>query len=138
MAVTTWLADKSFLVRLGAGNIWDPDHWNNAIDRGLVRITTLTLLEIGVSARGGNDHELLLELPPVSLMPIEYLSPKIEKRALEVQRMLAYDGGKHRAPSIPDLLIAATAEIRGFTVLADDKDFDLISEKTGQPVERPR
>lgn len=138
MAVTTWLADKSFLVRLGAGNIWDSEHWNNVIDRGLVHISTLTLLEIGVSARGGSDHELLLELPPVSLMPVEYLSPKIEKRALEVQRMLAYDGGKHRAPSIPDLLIAATAEIRGFTVLADDKDFDLIAEKTGQPVEKPR
>ena len=32
--------------------------------------------------------------------------------------------GQHRAPSIPDLLIAATAEIRGRSVLHVDKDFE--------------
>jgi predicted nucleic acid-binding protein len=40
-----------------------------------------------------------------------------------------------RAPSIPDLLIAATAEKAGLTVLAVDKDFDLIVSVTGQPIE---
>ena len=39
------------------------------------------------------------------------------------------------APSIPDLLIAATAEKAGLTVLAVHKAFDLIAEITGQPVE---
>ncbi|MBL3753143.1 VapC toxin family PIN domain ribonuclease, partial [Mycobacteroides abscessus subsp. massiliense] len=48
------------------------------------------------------------------------------------------DRGKHRAPSIPDLLVAATAEIANLTVLALDKDFELIAEITGQPIERPR
>ncbi|WP_435830595.1 hypothetical protein [Polymorphospora rubra] len=33
------------------------------------------------------------------------------------------------------LLIAATAEKTGLTVLAVDKDFDLIAALTGQPVE---
>ena len=37
--------------------------------------------------------------------------------------------------SISDLLIAATAEKAGLTVLAVDKDFDLIAEVTGQSVE---
>lgn len=58
----------------------------------------------------------------------------MEDRAFEVQMLLA-DRGLHRAPSIPDLLIAATAEKAGFTVLAVNKDFALISEITGQPVE---
>ncbi len=49
--------------------------------------------------------------------------------------MLLADRGRHRAPSIPDLLIAATAEKAGRTVLAVDKDFDLIAEVTGQGVE---
>ena len=49
---------------------------------------------------------------------------------------LLADRGQHRAPSIPDLLIAATAELAGFTVLHHDKDFDLIAELTGQPLER--
>ena len=50
--------------------------------------------------------------------------------------MLLADIGKHRAPSIPDLLIAATAELVGLTVLHVDKDFDVISELTGQPTHR--
>lgn len=42
------------------------------------------------------------------------------------------------APSIPDLLVAATAEISGLTVLALDKDFELIAQILGQPIERLR
>ena len=68
-------------------------------------------------------------------MPVEYLTPTMEQRAVEVQMLLA-DLGHHRAPSIPDLLAAATAERAGFTVLHLDKDFELIAEITGQPVER--
>ena len=52
-------------------------------------------------------------------------------------RLLA-DRGQHRGPAIPDLLVAATAEIANLTVLALDKDFDLIASITGQPVERLR
>ncbi|HEY2296151.1 MAG TPA: PIN domain-containing protein [Jatrophihabitans sp.] len=63
-----------------------------------------------------------------------HLSPAMEDRAVEVQMLLA-DRGRHRAPSIPDLLIAATAEKSGMTVLAVDKDFDLIATITGQAVE---
>ena len=43
-------------------------------------------------------------------MPVENLTPAIEARAVEIQRLLA-DRSQHRAPSIPDLLIAATAEV---------------------------
>jgi len=46
------------------------------------------------------------------------------------------DRGRHRAPSVPDLLVAAAAELSGLTVLHLDKDFELIAEITGQPVER--
>lgn len=38
---------------------------------------------------------------------------------------------------MPDLLVAATAELAGLTVLHLDKDFELIAEVTGQSVERP-
>lgn len=63
-------------------------------------------------------------------MPVEYLTPKIEDRALEIQILLA-DRGLHRGPSIPDLLIAATAELAGLSVLHFDKDFDTIAMVTG-------
>jgi hypothetical protein len=68
-------------------------------------------------------------------MPVEYLTPAVEDRAAEIVILLA-DQGKHRAPSIPDLIIAATAELAGLTVLHLDKDFYLIAEITGQPMER--
>jgi predicted nucleic acid-binding protein len=68
-------------------------------------------------------------------MPVEYLTPVIEDRAVEVLTLLA-DRGQHRAPSLPDLIIAAAAELAGLTVLHVDKDFDLIAEITGQPMER--
>ncbi len=68
-------------------------------------------------------------------MPVEYLTPAMEDRAVEVQLSLA-DRGHHRAASIPDLLVAAIAELAQLTVLHVDKDFDLISQVTGQPVER--
>ena len=131
--MTTWLIDKSALVRLAAS----PDRaaWAGRIERGLVRITTVTRLEIGYSARSGPDLRTGLRQPPVSAMPVEYLTPVIEDRAVEVLTMLA-DRGQHRAPSIPDLLIAATAELAGLTVLHCDKDFDLITAVTGQPAER--
>ena len=68
-------------------------------------------------------------------MPVEYLTPLIEDRAVAIQSGLA-DRGQHRAPSIPDLLIAATAELAELTVLHLDKDFELITALTGQPHER--
>jgi predicted nucleic acid-binding protein len=75
-----------------------------------------------------------LHRPPLALMPIEYLTPATELRALTVQALLA-ERGQHKAPSVADLLIAATAELTGATVLHVDKDFDLIANLTGQPVE---
>jgi predicted nucleic acid-binding protein len=131
--VTTWLIDKSALVRLAASP--DADDWASRIQRGLVRITTVTRLEVGYSARSGPDLRAGLRQPPVSAMPVEYLTPAIEDRAVEVLTLLA-NRGQHRAPSIPDLLIAATAELAGLTILYHDKDFDLITAITGQPAER--
>jgi predicted nucleic acid-binding protein len=131
--VTTWLIDKSALVRLAASP--DAAEWASRIQRGLVRITTVTRLEVGYSARSGPDIRAGLRQPPVSVMPVEYLTPAIEDRAVEVLTLLG-DRGQHRAPSIPDLLIAATAELAGLTILHCDKDFDLITAITGQPAER--
>lgn len=134
MAVTNWLIDKSALVRLQLDRIAEVETWKLRIDRGLVRISTITRLELGYSARTGTEGREGFRRPPLSLMPVERISPAVEDRAEEVQMLLA-DRGQHRAPSIPDLLIAATAEKTGLTVLAVDKDFDLIAEITGQPVE---
>ena len=98
-------------------------------------ITTVTRLEAGYSARSGPELRAGLRQPPLSSMAVEYLTPAIEDRAVEVLTLLA-DRGQHRAPSLPDLIIAATAELAGLTVLHLDKDFEVIAEVTGQPVAR--
>jgi predicted nucleic acid-binding protein len=131
--MTTWLIDKSALVRLAVSP--DSAEWAERIGRGLVRVTTVTRLEVGYSARSGPQLRAGLRQPPMSSMPVEYLTPAIEDRAVEVLTLLA-DRGQHRAPSIPDLIIAATAELADLTILHVDKDFELIAQVTGQPVER--
>lgn len=131
--MTDWLIDTSALVRLGVSP--DAETWADRIDRGLVRISTVTRLEVGYSARSGPDLRAAARRPPLASMPVEHQTPASEHRAVEVQALLA-DGGRHRAPSVPDLIVAATAELAGLTVLHLDKDFDLIAALTGQPTER--
>jgi predicted nucleic acid-binding protein len=131
--VTVWLIDKSALARLSAST--DAAEWATRIERGLVRITTVTRLEVSYSARSGPSLRSGFRQPPLASMPVEYLTPAIEDRAVEVLALLA-DRGQHRGPSIPDLIIAATAERAGLTVLHLDRDFELIAEITSQPVER--
>jgi len=131
--VSPWLIDKSALVRLTASP--DAAEWAGRVERGLVRIATVTRLEVGYSARSGPELRAGLRQPPMSSMPAEYLTPAIEDRSLEILALLA-DRGQHRAPSIPDLIIAATAELAGLTVLHLDKDFEVIADITGQSVER--
>lgn len=131
--MTEWLINKSALVRVSRSP--DDSTWAERIERGLVSITAVTQLEVGFSARSIGEHTRLLDGPPVHMMPVVFLTPTIEQRAIEVQRLLA-DRGQHRAPSIPDLLIAAAAELMGFTLLHVDKDFELISTITGQSIER--
>jgi len=71
-----------------------------------------------------------LRQPPPSAIPVEYLTPSIEDRAVATRAMLA-DRGQHRVPSIPDLIIAAAAALAGLTVLYLEKDFDLVADVTG-------
>jgi predicted nucleic acid-binding protein len=131
--MTAWLIDKSALVRLAQSD--DAAEWASRIQRGLVRITTVTRLEVGFSARSAEELRASIALAPLASMPVEYMTPSIEDRAVAVQVGLA-DRGQHRAPSIPDLLNAATAELAQLTVLHLDQDYELIADLTGQPVER--
>ncbi|MGH3837892.1 MAG: PIN domain nuclease [Pseudonocardiaceae bacterium] len=103
------------------------------IAAGLVSVCLVTELEIGYSARSNSDFERIsrdvLALLNRVIMPVA-----AEARAREVQRALIASG-QHRAVAIPDLIVAAVAEIEGLTVLHHDGDFDLIAAITGQPVE---
>lgn len=66
-------------------------------------------------------------------LAVLHTSAQAEERALDVMVELA-NQGKHRCTGIRDLLIAAIAEEHRATILHYDRDFDHISEVTGQPV----
>ncbi len=98
-----------------------------------IAITPVTVMELLFTAQNQPGWERgrarLLD------MPQRPITTQTWERALEVQGLLA-GRGQHRAPSIPDLLVAAVAELTGLTVLHYDKDFPIIAAVTGQPMER--
>ena len=133
MELKSWLIDASALYRL-------PDSpqsalWRERIELGVVHISSITRFEVGYSARSSKDLEDTFTSPPLSMMPVQGLTPAVEEFAWQTLRQLAKKG-QHRAPSIPDLLIAATAHLTGMVVLHNDKDFDLIAKITGQTMEK--
>lgn len=130
-----WLIDKSALVRLARSP--DAQGWTERIARGLVRLATVALLEAGFSARSAVELRSSADRALLDAMPVEYLTPRAEDRAVEVQALLA-DRGQHRSAAIPDLLVAALAELGGLCVLHVDHDFELIAAVTGQRVVRLR
>jgi predicted nucleic acid-binding protein len=125
------LVDKSALARLAepevSSRLWEP------IVAGTVGISILTELEIGFSARSASAYVATRKQLVDRLLSVA-LPFRAEARAREVQASLV-ERGHHRAVSVPDLLIAATAELEGLTVVHYDADFDTIAEVTGQAME---
>lgn len=85
-------------------------------------------LEIGYSARTGPEWDALQDAL-TSFTLIETSTAHV-RRARQVQRMLA--ARSQRGRKVPDLLVAAAAEVEGLSVLHYDGDFDLIAGVTGQ------
>ncbi|HSO51352.1 MAG TPA: PIN domain nuclease [Actinomycetes bacterium] len=133
MAVSpaTWLVDKSVLARLARPEVREvvlP-----RVQAGRIAISIVTELEIGFSARSVDDYLTTRRTLVDYLVPI-LIAPRAERRAREVQAELVRRG-QHRAVSIPDLLMAAAAEVEQLSVLHYDADFELIASITGQPTQ---
>ena len=87
MALTTWLIDKCAYTRLSGSP--DAQVWVDRIERGTVRISTVTRLEIGYSFRTAVQARSESVSPPLALMPVEYLTPAVEDRATKSRRTCA-------------------------------------------------
>lgn len=88
-------------------------------------------MEVGFSARCAAKWDQLADA--VDAFELVETTAEHVRRAKQVQRLLAV---KHqRGRKLPDLLVAAAAEISGLTVLHYDADFDLIAAVTGQSCE---
>lgn len=127
MAVT-FLLDTSAVTRLRVRAVRERVQALDGV--GLAR-TAMTDLEVGFSARNGDEWDrLMAALETFEPLDIE---PRHFARARQVQRLLAARGLKGR--KVPDLLIAAVAEAAARTVLHYDGDFHHIASVTGQATE---
>lgn len=96
---------------------------------GLLASCHIVALEVLYSARNRADYARLAA--GIEALPWLAVDEAAMDRAMEVQHLLARKG-QHRVP-LPDLVIAATAEVHEATVLHYDHDFDVIAAVTGQP-----
>jgi predicted nucleic acid-binding protein len=97
-------------------------------DAEVIARCTISDLEVGFSASNEQQWDQL-QSTLILLEPID-VTLLVVNRAKAVQRLLAKRGLKGR--KVPDLIIAAAAELAGLTLLHYDSDFELIASVTGQ------
>lgn len=108
------------------------EQWRRYLEADRIATTAPIRLEILFSARSAADYDAIsAELD--SLHQLAYDSAALD-RALEVQRALARKRALHHRIAIPDLIIAAIAELAGATVWHYDHEYERIAEITGQPM----
>ncbi|MEU3722868.1 PIN domain nuclease [Streptomyces sp. NPDC031705] len=132
MNAALYLIDTSALARFMRGDA-EQHGWDQAAAAGLIATCPITELEFFYSARsaadrarGIEDMRLLFGWVPVD--------DRAYNRAWQVQEVLTKQG-KHRSAGAVDLVVAATAELQGLTLLHCDHDFDCIAAVTGQPLQ---
>lgn len=107
--------------------------WDQAAAAGLIATCPITELEFFYSARSSADRaqavEDLREL--FGRVPVD---DRAYDRAWQVQQALT-ERGQHRSAGPVDLVVAATAELRGLSLLHRDRDFDCIAGVTGQALQ---
>ncbi|WP_033220788.1 PIN domain nuclease [Kitasatospora phosalacinea] len=123
-----FLIDKSALARWGKPSVRPV--LDDLSQRALLAVSPTVEMEVLFSARTLAEAERMRHL----LRGFDYLPcpDEVWDRAKQVQQQALFRGN-HRALSMADLLIAATAERHGVTVLHYDGDYDMIAAITGQP-----
>ena len=131
MTGAQFLIDTSALARLmrpGAESYG----WDQAAAAGLIAVCPITELEFFFSARSAADRERgIADLR--ALFGWVAVHDRAYARAWDIQGELT-DRGQHRGAGPVDLVVAATAELHGLTLLHHDHDFGVIARVTGQPL----
>jgi predicted nucleic acid-binding protein len=126
-----YLIDTSAFVRLGR----EPElraAWHEQIAAGLLGICPATELEIFFSAQSKAHRDKVKRLLHATFSWV-VMPDRVFDRATSVQHALI-DRATHRSAGPLDLLVAATAEEHGMTLLHYDADFLQVAEVTGQPL----
>ncbi|MEU6777863.1 PIN domain nuclease [Nonomuraea angiospora] len=124
-----YLLDKSALARIRTSEVIAKALYPLYAAR-VVATCSVIDLEVLYSARDFAHYQRILHAQRQCIqLPMDQ---EVQIRALDVQRQLV-EHSQHRGIGPNDLLIAACAEVHGATILHYDRDFDVISEVTGQP-----
>jgi predicted nucleic acid-binding protein len=123
-----FLIDTSALARLLRGHA-EQYGWDQATAAGLIATCPITELEFFYSARSAADRAQGIE--DVRLL---FGRVPVDDRAWQVQEILT-QRGRHRSAGAVDLVVAATAELQGLTLLHRDRDFECIAAVTGQALQ---
>jgi predicted nucleic acid-binding protein len=131
MAAAVYLADTSVYVLQGRHEVVR-DRFLTLLTEGRLAACQMTALEYLNNAADPRGYEVLWK----ALQAQRWIEVTTESmnRALGVHRELAARS-QQRHFRLPDLIIAATAELHGATVLHYDADFDRIAAITGQAME---
>lgn len=123
----TFLADTSMVVRLRRGADVQP-RWVDATRAGLVAVCPVVEAELVRAAGSRADRDALRAL----LRSVFGWHPMPEDawRFVERTQDALVNAGQHKGPSVVDLLVAATADAWGLTVLHVDADFETIARVT--------
>lgn len=127
---TDYLIDTSAIVRLLRDRELR-EKWGEIIGAGMISYCGVTELEMIRSVRSRADEDAIRETLE-TMFGWEPMPEQVFARAREVQRKLV-SSGQHRAPGPVDLLLSATAELSGLSVLHYDADFESVARVTGQP-----
>lgn len=131
MAGAAYLADTSVFV-LRSRDTAVKHRFDSLLIEGRLAFCQMTLLECLNNAPDPRAYERMwLDLQGQRWADV---TTAAMDRALDVHRLLA-GKSQHRHFRLPDVIIAATAELAGLTVLHYDEDYDRIAKVTGQPVE---
>jgi predicted nucleic acid-binding protein len=102
------------------------------VAEGLVGTCSMVAFELLASARSGSDFDQIQE--ELEALRLYQIGQTQWRRAIQVYRELAHQGGAHqRSVGHGDLLIAAAAESADVELLHYDEDFERIAAITGQP-----
>jgi predicted nucleic acid-binding protein len=133
MRLSHYLIDTSAIVRL----LSYPklrERWEDAIGAGAIACCPATELEMRYSARSV-EHDESIRRTLNEMFTWTPMSDRCWERAINVQDALVANGTQ-RSAGVVDLLVAATADQQGLTLLHDDKDFECVARVTGQPLAR--
>ena len=129
MTSAQFLIDTSALARFTRSGA-ESYGWDQAASAGLIAVCPVTELEFFFSARSAQDREQGIQQVK-SVFGWVPVHGRAFARAWEVRGELTSQG-TYRGAGPVDLILAATAELHGLTLLHHDRDFDVVAGVTGQ------